>query len=365
MEKGIHGGNLKFYSEYYNIPQNLLLDFSANINPLGPNEKLQEILRNNIVNIKDYPEPNSENLLKIAEKKFGLRKENFIFGNGATELLFLLLNYLKAKNVFIPAPSFSEYEIASKAAGSKVNYFNLTKNFQNFDPSFLKKITPGDIVFICNPNNPTGTFFNKNILENIIFEVNKNKAYLFLDESFIDFIDYEKGYTLRDRIGEENNLFILYSLTKIYGIPGLRLGMLFGKPSIIKSLYKRKDPWNVNVFAQSAGEFLLQDNDFVVKTMNYFKKERDRMLRMLSEIPEIKIFIPSANFIFIQLINGSNVEELQEYLIKYNIIIRNCSNYPNLNNKYFRIAIKKSEENDFLCFKLKSFFLESEGLIND
>ena len=365
MKKSGHGGNLKFYSENYNIPQNLLLDFSANINPLGPNEKLHQVLLNNIVNIKDYPEPNSEKLLLIAEDKFNMKKENFIFGNGATELLFLLLNYLKPKKTFIPAPSFSEYEIASKAAGAEISYFNLENDFQNFDSSFLKKLSPGDIVFICNPNNPTGTFFSKDLLEKIIIEVNKNKAYLFLDESFIDFIDEEKGYTLRDRIGDSNNLFILYSLTKIYGIPGLRLGMLFGQPTIIKNLYERKDPWNVNIFAQSAGEFLLQDNEFIIKTKKYFKEERERILSKLSEIPEIKVFKPSANFIFIELINASNVEELQDFLIKEKVIIRNCSNYPNLNNKYFRIAIKKIEENDFLCLKLKSFFLESEGLVND
>lgn len=358
MKKSNHGGNLKFYSEKYNIPQNLLLDFSANINPFGLDKKIISTLADNIINIKDYPEPDSESLQLIAQEKFNIKKDNFIFGNGATELLFLLLNYLSPKKVFIPAPSFSEYEIASKAAGADVEYFKLINNFQNLDLSFLKKISQGDVVFICNPNNPTGTFLKKEILDEILTEINKKKAYLFLDESFNDFIEDEEWYTYRNQIKKENNLFILYSLTKIYGIPGLRLGMLFGQPSIIETLYSRKDPWNVNIIAQKAGDLLLRNSDYVLETKTYFKIERKRMVEELLKISQIKVYKPSANFIFIEIINGSTVEELQEYLIKEKIMIRNCSNYPELNNKFFRIAIKESLENDFLCLQIKKFFLE-------
>lgn len=365
MKKSGHGGDLKYFSQHYNIPQNLLLDFSANINPLGPTKRLHEILAENIVNIKDYPEPNSESLQIIAQEKLQINRKNFIFGNGATELLFLALNYQAPKRVFIPAPSFSEYEIASKAVGAEIVYFNLVDDFQNFDLSFLKQLSHGDIIFICNPNNPTGTFFKKETLEEILLEVNKKGAYLFLDESFIDFIEEENFYTLREKIREENNLFILYSLTKIYGIPGLRLGMLFGKPTIISALYKRKDPWNVNVLAQKAGEFLLKDSTCIIQTKDYFKKERVRIVNKISEISQIKVYKPSANFIFIELKDGSNVEQLQEYLIKDKIVIRNCKNYPKLNNNFFRIAIKNKNENDFFCLKIKNYFSEKEGSIND
>jgi threonine-phosphate decarboxylase len=112
MSKSGHGGNLRYYSEKYKIPQPLLLDFSANINPLGPEKIIFDVLSANMLNIKDYPEPNSETLLDTAADIFNINKENIIFGNGAAELLFLLVNHLKPKRVFIPAPSFSEYERA-------------------------------------------------------------------------------------------------------------------------------------------------------------------------------------------------------------------------------------------------------------
>jgi threonine-phosphate decarboxylase len=356
MKKSGHGGNLKYYSEKYKIPQSLLIDFSANINPLGPDKNVFEVISANLQSIKDYPEPNSEALLRIAEEEFNIPQDNFIFGNGAAELLFLLVNYLKPNNVFIPAPSFSEYEIAAKAVKANINFFDLKDDFTNFDNNFLEKVSEGDIVFICNPNNPTGTFFDKNLLINLLLEINKKNAYFFVDESFIDFIEDKKYFSLREETGEENNLFVLYSLTKIYGIPGLRLGMLFGNPSVINNLYERKDPWNVNIFAQKAGEVLLKDKDFILKTKKYFFEERERIYNNLKEIKEIKPYKPSANFIFIEILRETNVEELQEYLIKEKILIRNCSNYPGLNNKFFRIAIKGKIENDFIVSKLYNYF---------
>lgn len=356
MSKSGHGGNLKYYSEKYKIPQTLLLDFSANINPLGPEKIIFEVLSANMLNIKDYPEPNSETLLNIASDIFKINKDNFIFGNGAAELLFLLVNHLKPKKVFIPAPSFSEYERAGKASGADIVFFNLTDEFNNFEKSFLKEAEEGDIVFLCNPNNPTGTFFSEEMIFSLLEELNEKNAFLFIDESFVDFLDKEKYFSVRDITNESNNLFVLYSLTKIYGIPGLRLGMLFGKPSVVQELYEKKDPWNVNIFAQKAGEILLADKDFKEKTRKYFTEERKRMVNKLLEIPFLKVYEPNANFVFLEILNEKNTNDLQEALIKDKIMIRNCENYPGLSNKFFRIAIKKQEENDFLCSKLKEFF---------
>ena len=356
MKKSGHGGNLKFYSEKYKIPQSLLIDFSANINPLGPEKSVFEVISTNIPNIKDYPEPNSESLLGIAEEQLNIPKSNFIFGNGAAELLFLLVGYLSPKNVYIPAPSFSEYETAAKSVGANINFYDLENDFTTFNSSFINDLSSGDIVFICNPNNPTGTYFEKSILDNLLSEISKKGAYLFIDESFIDFIEEEKYFSFRKEAGEKSNLFVLYSLTKIYGIPGLRLGMLFGNRSVISDLYERKDPWNVNTFAQKAGEVLFQDTDFIFKSQKYFYEERQRMYESLLNIENIKPYKPSANYIFIEITKDSTVEDLQDFLIKEKILIRNCSNYPGLNNKFFRIAIKRKEENDFLISKLSNYF---------
>lgn len=356
MKKSGHGGNLNYYSEKYEIPQNLLLDFSANINPLGPSKKVFDAISVNIENIKDYPEPNSETLLNIAEKKLNIDKNSFIFGNGAAELLFLLVNHLSPKKVFIPAPTFSEYERASKAVGSEVIYYSLFDDYKFIDLSFVKNISEGDIVFICNPNNPTGTFFQQEIIEELLIEVNNKKAYLFLDESFIDFIEDEKYFTFQNKVSEVTNLFILYSMTKIYGIPGLRLGMLFGKPSVISALYDKKDPWNVNIFAQKTGEILFNDFDFIKKSKKFFSLERNRFAKELATISNLKVYEPSANFIFIKITDGTDVELLEEFLIQEKILIRNCSNYPGLNNNFFRIAIKKPEENNLLYLNLVKYF---------
>ena len=354
LKQSNYGGNLLYYSQKYNIPRSLLLDFSANINPLGPPGKAMDKIAANLNSIKDYPEPDSETMLKKISEQLNVKKESMIAGNGATELLFLLLNHLRPGKAFIPAPTFSEYEMAARSVNAEIRYIPFLNDFQDLDLSFVNDLNNNDIVFLCNPNNPTGTLFTRDKVLEIIELTSEKGAFLLLDESFTDFI--EDSVSLRDKIAEGENLVILYSLTKIFAIPGLRLGLLLGNPDIIQSLYLLKDPWNVNILAQIIGEELLSDQEFLDNTKNYFKNEKDRFVFELSGIESLKIYNQSADFIFIKILNEATVEELQEALIQDKIMIRNCSNYIGLSNKYFRVAIKSKEENDRLVYALKSFF---------
>ena len=359
MIKTGHGGDLKYYAKKYNIAQDQLVDFSANINPLGPPPEIFAIIEDSFKWLADYPEPNSKTLLEIGEKEFSLAKEKMIFGNGATELIFLLLNYLRPKRVFIPFPSFSEYERAGRAVGAEIKYFALEEDFTKIDNSFIGQLRPSDLVFICNPNNPTASYFKKEYILDLLEDISEKDAYLLLDESFIDFLDQAEDISLRKKLVSHDNLFILYSLTKIYSIPGLRLGLLFGPEEIISQLYKAKDPWNVNIFAQKTGEFLLRNRNFLEESYKYFSLERKRVYESLKGLPHLKVFPPAANFIFYQIENEKNTSDLQEFLIKDKIMIRDCSNYPGLSNKHFRTAIKKKEENDLLIKNIKEFFERS------
>lgn len=358
MIKSGHGGDLTYYAEKYQIAREELVDFSANINPLGPPLEIFDIIKDSFKIVKDYPEPNSTSLLNIAEKKFGVKRQKMIFGNGASELLFLLLNYLRPKKAFIPRPTFSEYERAARAVGASIEWIDFEEDFKKLDQSFLSNVASGDIIFICNPNNPTASYFTKDEILEILKLLEKKGAYLFLDESFADFIDPDKEGSLRKELENYNNLFILYSLTKIYAIPGLRLGLLFGGEAIISQLYQAKDPWNLNIFAQKTGEYLLKDKEFIKESSQYFSQERKRVFEAFKKIPSLKTYEPAANFIFFEILNDKNAEDLQEFLIRHKIMIRNCANYPALSEKHFRTAIKGKEENDLLIKNIAEYFTE-------
>ncbi len=358
MIKSGHGGDLAYYAEKYQIAREELVDFSANINPLGPPAEIFDIIKESFDLIKDYPQPNSKRLLELAQEKFGIDSKKIIFGNGASELLFLLMNHLRPKKVFIPRPTFSEYERAARAVEASINWIDLKEDFQKIDKSFIKNLASGDVVFICNPNNPTASSFTREDILDILNDLRKKKAYLFLDESFVDFLDSGKDASLRGELAKYENLFILYSLTKIYSIPGLRLGLMFGPEEIIAKLYEAKDPWNLNIFAQKAGEYLLKNESFIEETSRYFYQERKRVFEEFKKISSLKTFEPRANFIFFEILNDKKVEDLQEFLIKEKIMIRDCSNYPGLSDKHFRTAIKSKEENNLLLKNIKDFFAE-------
>ncbi len=353
-----HGGNIGYYAKKYDISPNLIMDFSANINPLGPKESTLRIISEQIYQIKHYPETDSESLKKIAADTLNLCEENIIFGNGATELLFLLMHYKKPANVYIPYPTFSEYELAAKAVQANIHFFPLTDNFQKADWRFLENIESGSIIFICNPNNPTGSLFSKETLKEVTSAAKEKNAFVMIDESFIDFL--EESNSMRTEIKNNPNIIILYSLTKIYSIPGLRLGMMMADPLLIKELHKIKDPWNVNCLAQLITKDLLEDRDFIINTKAYFYKERKRMVDALQKVPDLILYPPSANYIFAEITGLQTASELQEYLIQHKIMIRNCSNYQGLTDKYFRIAIKNDDENDVLIKHISDFFTKKK-----
>ncbi len=214
------------------------------------------------------------------------------------------------------------------------------------------------MIFLCNPNNPTGVVISKEEILELLDYCKMTKTIVAIDEAFIDFVQNGEDLSLVQETGSNKNLLVLRSLTKFYAIPGLRLGYLAGHKNLIKKLHLFQNPWNVNTFAQIVIKEILEDKYYFKKTQEFILNEKVYLFNNISKIDGIKTYYPNANFLLCKLENTKikNVGELDERLKEEGILIRGCENFRGLNDKYFRVAVKKRSENNKLINALKGIF---------
>jgi len=345
----IHGGNIYWASQRYGIRAEDILDYSANINPLGLPEGLKDLLMSGLDNLANYPDPEYTELRKDISGYLKVDEERIIPGNGATEIIYLLFDVLKLKRVLIPAPSFNEYVQAAQAAGVVTDFFELKEenNFKLIIDDLMDKISSGyDALMICNPNNPTSTLLSREELYRILQFTSKRGIHLIIDEAFIELTVEGNGNSMTDALDEFNNLFIIRAFTKIFSVPGLRLGYGIGNTELVKEMWKRKMPWSVNSLACNAAKILSSCREYLEETARWLAEEKERFYKELSSVEGLKVFEPQTNFILIKILLPSlNVATLKENMGKKGILIRDASNFKFLNDKFFRIAIKDRESN--------------------
>ena len=338
MEKFQHGGQI--YDE--NGKTENFLDFSANINPLGLSENVRQALLKNFEGIVNYPDPNATELKNAISRRYKISAENLILLNGAAEFFYLYCNVFRPKKILIPVPSFSEYERAAKSSGAEVEFFftHAEENFQLDTEKILQK--DADCIIFGRPNNPTGNLIS---VEEILKLA--EKFFVVVDESFIDFLPTE---SVRNFLSEK--IFVVQSLTKIFAIPGLRLGFAAAEKNFAEKLNFAKDVWNVNFLAQKVGVAALSDEKYLQDTRIWLEAEKKYFAEKLGEMDGIKIFEPSANFIFIRLESKESAEKVLKKLREKKILVRSCGNFLGLDERFLRLAIRTREENNFLLKNL-------------
>lgn len=359
MINGIHGGNC--------LKRNII-DFSVNTNPLGLPEGLSNIILKNIDCVLRYPDPSSDRLKIKLAVLHAVGPENITIGNGSIELIYLFPRAFKIKKALIITPTFSEYEFAVRSNSSMPAFFKtLEKNDFKIDCGKLAKRLPHhDALFLCNPNNPTGTILHSDEVLYLSRFSRKHKGILILDEAFIEFTGESKRTAIISEAVKNESLVILRSLTKFFAMPGLRLGYAIGHKRIIGKIAKLQYPWNVNSLAQLAGEKVLMDKGYMNQTRLFVAKERQYMFKRLSSIKGLKVYPSSANFILCKLqnapIQGSNelalrfrsrsvpstTEGLTRRLLCAGVYIRACGNFRGLNDKFFRVAVRRRDDNNLL-----------------
>lgn len=349
-----HGGNIKQICDTYGLNPDEIIDFSASINPLGCPKIVQRTVLEQFNDIVNYPDSECSDLRKTIAEKIPCNESNIIIGNGSNELFYLIPRALQPEKGLLIQPTFGEFKDAFY--NSHIDVFEIINDDKEFpvintNISRLKSIKEG-MVFLCNPNNPTGQLTRR---EDIIELVNDNPDRLIvIDEAFMDFVeDYEKYSVIKEALLMEN-LIVVRSLTKFYGFPGLRLGYLVTNESIVNKLMRYKEPWTVNTIAQIAGMAAVNDNEFAFSTRQYVSSEKAFLYDGLTMIKGIQPFQPTVNFILMRINDtGITSSEIQNLLLEKNILIRNCSNFVGLDEKFFRVAVKTREENMKLLSALK------------
>ena len=318
-----------------------LLDFSSNVNPLGFPSRVRDVFKN-LSDVSVYPDPNSNELRTHLQKYTGIPKNQIVVGNGATEIIYNYCNaFLRKQKVLIPIPTFGEYESAAKLNGAKLNFFktmNLNKNLSEFQDMISKK----NCVFLCNPNNPTGVLIKRKNMLKILESAHDKSAMVFLDECFIELVPAGNESVI-SYLKEFDNLFILRSLTKSFGLAGLRIGYGLGNKKMIEILQKIKIPWNVSWIAQKSSIKALSDKLHLSKTLNLIRNESKFLSDSISKITGFTCYDSDTNFILIKSRIKSN--QVQDKLLKKNILIRDCSTFRGLDNNFIRIAVRTHKEN--------------------
>lgn len=343
MREQVHGGDI-----YRN--QNVV-DFSVNTNPLGPPKEMLDAIQKHLGEIVYYPDMECEKLRKAIGRYEGIHPEKILCGNGAAELFYAISFAVRPKRALLLAPTFSEYEKALKAAGSKIAYAVLKKEegFQ-VQESILEKITPQiDMMFFCNPNNPTGLVTEPELLRKIILRCEEHQVVLVLDECFLEFLDDYEKYEMKELLSQCKNLLIVKAFTKIFSMPGLRLGYcMSGNEALLFKIRNGMQAWNVSVLAQVAGVAALeQPMCYLEKTRSFIQKERQFMKSALMKMG-FHVYDSKANYLFFE-----GEEGLYEKALEAGFLIRNCKNYVGLAEGAYRIAIRTQEENERMITWLK------------
>lgn len=351
MLDNVHGGDIKSYKLD-------IIDFSANINPFGLSPKTKEAIIKNITKVIHYPEPGSRSLKKAIGVFHGINEANLAVGNGSIELIHLIPRALKAKKVLVITPAFSEYEFASRISGAEVIFFR-TNELENFKIDFcrLKKLlSEVDLVFLGNPNNPTGSYLDAEEMSLLIKLCESHKTVLTVDEVFKDFVVTPKKDGFFAHSSKNRFLLVLKSLTKSFALPGLRIGYAIGNRDLIKRISSLQYPWNINSLAQAAGVEALKDADYLDKSREFISGEREFLFNSLKDIKGLKSFPSSSNFILCKLEEYSikSAKALNKKLIKKGIVVRDCSNFRGLDERFFRVAVRKRDENIKLIKALRT-----------
>ncbi len=342
-----HGGEIYTLAKRLGVSPEEIADHSSNVSPLPPPVGLYELLIQNLSEIERLSEVDSEGLREALAEKTGLSAENILPSSGTTEWIFAIPRVIQPKRVLIIAPTYADYADASRAVGAKVDYF-FTRADENFEPDIeaLRQKIPGhEIVFICNPNNPTGVFLNQEILSALVQEF--EKTVFVIDESYLDFVGTLKDSLLSLRPFPKN-LVVLRSFSKVYRIPGLRLGYAVSGNELVQKLWSVYLPWSVNRLAQIAGPWLLQQDQHLEAVRATVRTERARIIPQIKALPGIHCFEGRVHFFLLHLKNLEAHHVWERLLRDHLILTRDASNFIGLDSHYLRIALRSFEENDRL-----------------
>jgi threonine-phosphate decarboxylase len=363
LKDGGHGGNVYVAARELGKGIGRLIDFSASINPLGPSPRaLRAIVRARAL-IQHYPDPECWALRQSLAKHWRLNADQFVVGNGSTELIHLLPLALPLRHVLVVGPTFSEYAKAIERAGGRVSMV-MADRAMGYTPPIERTLElvkasgrrgkvrhSFDAIVLCNPNSPTGQVCDADEVMTLARLCERHSIQLVVDETFAEYCEER---SILPVAVPRSRAIVLRSFTKFYGLPGLRVGYLVTAGEIAQRIHSYQPPWSVNTFAQEAARAALNDHHHAKRSRSFMSRERSRFQGLLKQLPGCAVFPSQANFILMELPVGWGASVLTERLRRRGLLIRDCSAVPGLNERMMRMAVRTRADNDRLAGALAS-----------
>ena len=364
-----HGSDIEKIEERYHIPRRDIIAFGSNVNPLGISPGLRRALQEQIDAITTYPDRDYKTLRDCIADYTGTKREQIMAGNGSTELISLAMQTIRPKRACILGPTYSEYEREIGLGGGECFSFPLRPedgfalNAARLRPVLLEGV---DVLVMCNPNNPTSSIIRRTQLNELLTLCAQLHIFVVVDETYIEFTDDPAEASAVSLLADFSNLLILRGVSKFFAAPGLRLGYaLCSNNSLLEEMKRRQDPWTINSLAAIAGEQMFRDSDYIARTRALIRAERTRIYRKLSKNPHLHPFVPSANFILVQIVDHSmTAADFFDFAIRRGLMIRDCASFDFLEDYYFRFCFLLPEQNDRLLACIEEAFPSGQAETN-
>lgn len=331
-----------------------LIDFSANINFMGMPESVKKAAKEAVDASVHYPDVCCRELRQAIAKKEQVSEDHIFCGNGAAEVIFSLVLARKPKRALLPIPSFYGYQQALTSIHCRTAAYQMKeKDGFALKEDILNFITPDiDILFLCNPNNPTGVLAERELLEKILHKCERTDTLLVIDECFIELIEEPERYTMMSWVERSDQIFIVKAFTKTYAMPGLRLGYgICCNGGLLEQMERVSQPWRVSVPAQAAGIAAAEEKDYIMKSRSEIQRQKNKMIAAIREMG-YDVFDSKANFIFFE-----GEYHLGNLMKERGFLIRDCSNFQGLHMGFYRIAVRSEKENEQLLAALREVHL--------
>ena len=351
-----HGGNVYEIASQLGCSPDSILDYSASINPLGPAPGLPEVFSKYFHRLQHYPDIENRSLLEALSRFHGLSAEHIVVGNGSTELIYWLPKVLGVRSAVVVLPTFAEYRKAFELQGVRLHKL-VTSPEAQFQPTVeqleaVRRETSPEAILFTHPGSPSGTALPADVRRWIIENSRRDGIFCLVDEVFVDFCEEE---SLKGFLNECPNLALIRSMTKFYGVPGLRLGYLLTSEELAARMKGLMPPWSVNTLAQIAGVYCLEQEAYRAETLRLVEAERQRMIERLESLDGLDVFRGRANYLLARLPDGCPPADSlkRDILLSDRILIRDCSSFEGLSDRYIRVAVRLPEQNERLLQALE------------
>ena len=353
MSAPFHGGDLAGFSKRFGIPEEKILDFSSNTNPLGIPESVRSLFSSLAQELEHYPDVRCAELKNEIAQRFGIFSDQIILGNGAMGVLSLAVRALKPRCALLIEPSFCEYRRLLELEGCQIREIILKEgdSFQFSLPQLLSSLEGVDLLMFGHPNNPTGTALRPEEMRTLLRLTERRGIFVVADEAFAD---WRPEISCLAELESAKRLLVVRSFTKFFSIPGIRAGFALGARELIAQLERYQETWSMNRLAQRIALTALRDETHERKTRDWFQKEAgwfDAAFR----VSGLKIYPSLANFFLLRLENGLDFPDLFEFLGSKGIYVRPASGFAGLDANYFRLALRLRPENEFLRDQMKEW----------